>query len=569
MPKLIPREFIHQLLDRVDIVDLIDTRVPLKKKSGNNFFACCPFHTEKSPSFSVSQKKQFYYCFGCGARGNAIDFLMQYDRLEFTESIELLAKQLGLEIPVENKTPANTNKQTSLYELLEKASRFYQNQIKKQAAIISYLKKRGLTGEIAKEFELGYAPPNWDNILQHLGTSERNKQQLLEAGLLIKKDNNHFYDRFRDRIMFPIRDRRGRFIGFGGRIIEQGEPKYLNSPETALFQKGHELYGLHQCLKHNRKLVRIVIVEGYMDVIALFQYGLPIAVATMGTATTTHHLNRLFRYTSELIFCFDGDAAGRNAALRAMHTCLSVMKDGFQIRFLFLPEGEDPDSFIRKKDKPQFESMLSSALPISDFFFETLAKEADLNSTDGRARFVKLATEPLQQLPDSIFKQMLLEELARKTRMPASTFVSPSKTSHLKKEISKAKPPSALRLAVGLLIQHPELIEELSTPLPPLKIQGYDFLIKIVDFLKQNKRLTTGALLERWRDHADYSLIAKLAELNHMIPEEGIKQEFLGAIHQLHKLANQQSIDKILNKASQFGLTLEEKLQLQELIHDK
>jgi DNA primase len=348
MAEQIPRDFIDQLLNRVDIVDFIDSRITLRKKSGNNFFACCPFHNEKNPSFSVSQPKQFYYCFGCGAHGNAIDFLMQYDRLNFPEAIEALAKQVGMEVPKQSISPQQAEKaaaQQSLYELLAQVAKFYQSQLRTHNRAIEYLKQRGVSGEIAKSFAIGVAPQGWDNLLQKIG--QHAKQALLEVGMLIKKEEGGCYDRFRDRIMFPIHDRRGRIIGFGGRIIDQGEPKYLNSPETPLFQKGHELYGLYQALQANRQLERIIVVEGYMDVIALFQHDITYAVATLGTATSSSHIERLLRHTAEIIFCFDGDQAGRSAAWRALQVTLPLMRDGIQVRFLFLPEGEDPDSLVR------------------------------------------------------------------------------------------------------------------------------------------------------------------------------------------------------------------------------
>lgn len=569
MTNHIPREFIQQLLDRIEIIDLIDSRVPLKKKSGNNYFACCPFHTEKSPSFSASQKKQFFHCFGCGAHGNAIDFLMQYDRMEFPEAIETLAKQIGMEIPRENVLPEKNIKQNSLYELLEKVSEYYQTQLKQNSSAIDYLKTRGLSGQIAKDFEIGYAPANWENLVPLFGKTASSKQQLYDAGLLIKKDSGGFYDRFRDRIMFPIRDRRGRIVGFGGRVLDKGEPKYLNSPETPIFQKGHELYGLFLALKQNRQLKCALIVEGYLDVIALFQHGINYAVATLGTATTSHHLQRLFRYTSDIMFCFDGDAAGRSAAWRALQATLPVMKDGVQVRFLFLPDKEDPDSFIRKEGKDSFELNMKSAVSLSDFFFNTISLEVDINSTDGRARFVKLATEHLNQLGDGFFRQMMFEELAKKTRTTIEQLnpITTSKT--YKSAIQRARSPSALRLAVSLLVQNPELANEITETLPSLEINGFDLLLNLVEFIKLNPGLTTGTLLAHFRGKPEEKVIAKLAQLENMVPEKGIRHEFKGAILQLRKLANKQYIERILNKASQSGLTSDEKKQLHELLHDK
>lgn len=567
----IPREFIHELLNRVEIVDLIDGRVPLKKKSGNNYFACCPFHAEKSASFSVSQSKQFYHCFGCGAHGNAIDFLMQHERLEFPEAIELLAKQAGMEIPREQSShaPERTAKQTSLYELLENITQYYQTQLRQMPRAIEYLKNRGVSGQVAKDFALGFVPPGWDHVLQNFGKTSALKQQLLDSGMLIKKDDGGFYDRFRDRIMFPIHDRRGRIIGFGGRILDKGEPKYLNSPETPIFQKGHELYGLHQALKANRQLSRALIVEGYMDVIALFQNEITYAVATLGTATTANHLQRLFRYTSEIIFCFDGDQAGRTAAWRALLVSLPVMNDGIQMRFMFLPDGEDPDSLVRKEGKEKFEQRMQNALTIADFFFQTLATQADLTTTDGRARFIKLASDHLKQLPEGFFQQIMLEELAKRTRTTVDQLTPQSKITQSKSAVQKARSPSALRLAIALLVQHPELAQHLTEPVPKIETAGFDLLLQLLDTLQQNPGLNTGTLLEHWRDKPEVKLIAKLAQLDHMTPEAGLKNEFLGAINRLKRLANEQLIEQLLSKAAQNGLSLQEKQQLHALIHAK
>ena len=574
MADLIPREFIHQLLNRVELVDLIDGRVPLKKKSGSNYFACCPFHTEKSASFSVSQAKQFYYCFGCGAHGNAIDFLMHYDRMEFPEAVETLAKQLGMEIPRESRgptSPEKTVRQTNLYEILENITKFYQTQLRQSEPGIEYLKQRGLSGQVAKDFYVGYAPPGWDHVLQNFGKTAQLKQQLLDAGMLIKKDDGGFYDRFRDRIMFPIHDRRGRIIGFGGRILDKGEPKYLNSPETPIFQKGHELYGLHQALQANRQLKRALIVEGYMDVIALFQHDITYAVATLGTATSANHLQRLFRYTSEIIFCFDGDQAGRTAAWRALQVTLPIMNDGVQIRFMFLPDGEDPDSLVRKEGKEKFEQRYLNAITISDFFFQTLTTQTDVNSTDGRARFVKLSMEHLNQLQDGIFKQMMFEELAKKTRMTVAQLnpEAQAQSTEQRPSVQKARSPSTLRQAMTLLVQHPELASHLTEPLPKLEMNGYDLLVKLVELISQNPGLNTGRLLEHWRDKPEGGLIAKLAQLDHMTPENGIEQEFVGAIKRLKVIANEQAIEALLARAAQQGLSQNEKEELRQLINTK
>ena len=562
----IPQDFIHTLLSRINIVDLIDARVPLQKKSSNNFFACCPFHNEKSPSFSVSLNKQFYHCFGCGAHGNAIDFVMQFDHFSFPEAIAFLAKDAGLVLPTD--TTSSSSKKTistDSFNLLVKISDFYQDKLRKSPIAIAYLKQRGLTGDIAKTFGLGFAPPGWENVLRAFGDTSSTKKQLFELGMLIKKDDGNYYDRFRERIMFPILDPRGQTIGFGGRILEQGEPKYLNSPETPLFQKGNELYGFYQVLKANRHLTRALIVEGYMDVIALAQFGIHYAVATLGTATTAQHLRRLSRHTSEIVCCFDGDTAGRTAGWRALLVALPLLQANLQIRFMFLPEGEDPDSLIRKEGKTAFEKRINDATSLSHFFFQHLSTQADLSHLDGRARFIQMAKEHIMAIPEGVFRDLMLEELAKKGQV-ASFQLKQSKKLGLSPNRFKARAPSNLRLILTLLVQDPSLAFLLEEALPPVETKGFDLLIRLVDSIKNHALKTTSLLFEHWRDYPERDLLAKLEQLSHMIPPDGIKNEFLGAIRRLKKQSNKQQIDKLLAKAAQQDLSAEEKSHLNSLI---
>lgn len=556
---LIPRDFIQALLGRTDIVDLIDHRVPLQKKSNNNYFACCPFHGEKSASFSVSQNKQFYHCFGCGAHGNAIDFLIHFDRLSFPEAVEILAKEAGMEIPREKSETPSTSSHQHLYLLLDNIAKYYQNELRQSEPAIQYLKKRGLSGAIAKQFGIGFAPGGWERVLNAFS---KEKSQLFTAGMLIKKDDGGYYDRFRERIMFPIKDRRGRTVGFGGRVLNQGEPKYLNSPETPIFQKGHELYGLYEALQAERELKRAIIVEGYMDVIALFQHGLTHAVATLGTSTTSHHLTRLLRHTTEIIFCFDGDEAGRTAAGRALHVTLPIMRDDVQVRFMFLPQGEDPDSFIRKEGKNGFEKRIQESMTLSQFFFHVIGADADLSHVDGRARFVKLAKEHLDKLPEGIFQQMMFEELAKKARIDIAKPVAEKKF----QAKTAIRTPSNLRLAVTLLIQQPTLAFEIKEPLQPAEIPGFSFLIELIDTIQQYAIQTTGALIEHWRDRKEEKILAKFANASHMIPDAGIQSEFLGAISRLKSQSVKVTIDKLLAKAAIQHLSPDEKIYLNDLI---
>lgn len=427
----IPQDFIDDLLNRLDIVEVIDSRVKLKK-TGKNYSACCPFHKEKTPSFTVSPDKQFYYCFGCGASGTALGFLMEFEHLSFIDAVENLAQSQGLSVPREQFRDSKPQRSNTLYTLLERAKAYYQAQLKEHPqrnGAVNYLKNRGLDGQIAKRFALGFAPPGWDNVLLKFGLSSEDRQQLEEAGLTVHKpDSGKTYDRFRHRIMFPIIDVRGRTIGFGGRILagagetqrSQGKdkgagPKYLNSPETPVFYKGKELYGLYQALNANRRLEQLLVVEGYMDVIALAQYGIDNAVATLGTACGEDHFKLAFRYTSNIVFCFDGDNAGRKAAKRALENALPAMNDGKQITFLFLPEGQDPDTLVRQIGAERFAEQLKNALPLEEFFFEAVAENIDLRTMDGRARMSKIAAPLLNQLPQGVFRELMFDALAKRT----------------------------------------------------------------------------------------------------------------------------------------------------------
>ncbi len=424
----IPRPFIDDLIDRIDIVEVIDHRVKLKK-SGKNYSACCPFHDEKSPSFTVSPDKQFYYCFGCGATGNAIGFLMEYERVSFPDAIESLAKQAGLNVPREQardpkqreREQAQEKARNTLYTLMEAADKYYQQQLREhdiKAKAVDYLKGRGLSGHIAKDFGIGYAPPGWDNLASALGTSNEKQDRLLEAGMLIhNEEKERLYDRFRDRIMFPIRDTRGRVIGFGGRVLSDEKPKYLNSPETPIFSKGKELYGLFEARKAYKQLPRLLVVEGYMDVVALAQYGIRYGVATLGTACGEDHLNRAFRFTNEIVFCFDGDQAGRKAARRAMENSLPVMEDGRQVKFLYLPEGEDPDTLIRQIGTDKFTRLVEGAAPLENFLFEEMSQGLNTQTMEGRARLCKLAAPMLDQLPRGVYRELMFQQLANRTQL--------------------------------------------------------------------------------------------------------------------------------------------------------
>lgn len=426
MAGLIPQSFIDDLLDRIDIVDTVDSRVKLKK-TGKNYSACCPFHDEKTPSFTVSPEKQFYYCFGCGASGNALGFVMDYERLSFPEAIESLARVAGLQVPREVQTEAQAKREQerkSIYSLLEKADEFYQQQLRHHPSkhmAVNYLKGRGLDGKTAKEYGVGFAPPGWDNLLKSLGTNDEEKHLLIEGGMLIHQEQEKkLYDRFRHRIMFPIRDTRGRVIGFGGRVLGDDKPKYLNSPETPIFHKGQELYGLYEARLAYRDLPRLLVVEGYMDVVSLAQFGIRYGVATLGTACGEDHLDRAFKYTNEVVFCFDGDKAGRAAAHRALEASLTTMTDGRTVKFLFLPDGEDPDTLVRQIGSEKFERMIDLAVPLEDFLFDAVAEGLNIRTMEGRATFSKRAAPLLEKLPKGVFRELMFENLATRTGLSRS-----------------------------------------------------------------------------------------------------------------------------------------------------
>ncbi|MFJ4145613.1 DNA primase [Pseudomonas sp. NPDC089734] len=422
MAGLIPQSFIDDLLNRTDIVDVVSSRLQLKK-TGKNFSACCPFHKEKTPSFSVSPDKQFYYCFGCGAGGNALGFIMDHDNLDFPQAVEELAKAAGMEVPREQSVKGQKPRQPTdspLYPLLAAAAEFYRQALKShpmRKAAVDYLKGRGLSGEIARDFGMGFAPPGWDNLYKHLSSDALQQKVMIDAGLLIENaETGKRYDRFRDRVMFPIRDSRGRVIAFGGRVLGDDKPKYLNSPETPVFHKGQELYGLFEARKHNRNLDEIIVVEGYMDVIALAQQGLRNAVATLGTATSEEHLKRLFRVVPNVLFCFDGDQAGRNAAWRALEATLSSLQDGRRARFLFLPEGEDPDTLVRSEGTDAFKARINQhAQPLADYFFEQLTRESDPRSLEGKAHMATLAAPLIDKVPGANLRTLMRQRLSEIT----------------------------------------------------------------------------------------------------------------------------------------------------------
>jgi len=577
----IPQQFIDELLARVDIVDLIDAQVPLKK-AGRNHTACCPFHDEKTPSFTVSQDKQFYHCFGCGAHGTAIGFLMEYERLDFLDAVRDLAAHVGMEIPQGNHLTASGPQHDSkpLYELLQQIAGFYRQQLKehpKGKQAIDYLKARSLSGETAAEFGIGYAPPGWDTLQKRFGSD--NTQPLATTGMLIKKESGGHYDRFRERVMFPIRDSRGRVIGFGGRVLGDDTPKYLNSPETPIFHKGQALYGLYEARQANRSISRLLIVEGYMDVVMLAQNGIRYAVATLGTATTHEHLELMFRTTSEIVFCFDGDRAGREAANRALENSLPVMQAGRQARFMFLPDGEDPDSLVQKEGKTAFETRIEAAAPLSSYLYEHLAKQVDMNSIDGQARLVELARPLFNKLPAGVFKHMMVTRLAEIIRMEERTLSrllgnnepvpTPGTTPHKPHRRrghsdKRSKQPSLVRQAITMLLNNPSLgqLEPQPQRFASLNAPGIALLIELLEMLRTSPHLSTGALLERWRDREEGRYLAKLVQQENLVENDHQEQEFGDLLQRLYRQHLEQRIEQLCNKpASEYSQSEKEELQ--------
>tara|TARA_B110000977_G_scaffold41643_1_gene56207 strand:+ start:56479 stop:58140 length:1662 start_codon:yes stop_codon:yes gene_type:complete len=509
----IPQTFIDQVVQQTDIVDLINGYVELKAK-GREYGACCPFHHEKSPSFTVSPDKQFYHCFGCGAHGTAIGFLIEHEGLEFIEAIEQLAARLSLEVPREEGHIETVNKSAQSYELLEQVNQFYQKQLRQHANAIEYLKNRGINGEIAAAFDIGYAPEGFDTSSKAF--PQATNAQLEEIGLLSKNDRNHLYDRFRDRIMFPIRDLRGRVIAFGGRTLGDAKPKYINSPETPLFHKSDNLYGLYEARKALGKLSRLIIVEGYMDVVALNQLGFPECVATLGTATTSQHIQRLLRYTPNLLFCFDGDRAGQDAAWKALQQILPVYADNIDIRFAFMPQGDDPDSYVRERGAEAFSAFLKEASTLSAYFFRKLVQEVDISNAEGLAKLASLAKPLIAKIPKTVFRDLMTKELNQRVgTIVSNTGIMREQPAAKTRSNDRGPRYTKTRLAIALLLRDPGLankaldVEQLSQL---LSTPGIALLIEMLEILEQQADLSSVSLLERFRGKPAYEHLIKLLD---------------------------------------------------------
>lgn len=594
----IPQSFIDDLVARTDIVELIGARVPLKK-AGREFKACCPFHDEKSPSFWVSPDKQFYHCFGCGAHGTALGFLMNYDRLSFPEAVEELAARAGLEIPREARADDGRQREDAdLAVLMGQVAQHYSQLLQRDKRAANYARGRGLTPETLAQFGIGFAANSWNDVLNRFGGDTKKRAALAACGLIIERETDagregerqmeRHYDRFRDRLMFPIRDARGRVIAFGGRIIDQGEPKYLNSPETSLFHKGRELYGLYEVRQSRAPLKRLIVVEGYMDVVRLHQSGISYAVATLGTATTPEHLKRAFRLVSEVVFAFDGDRAGRAAAWRALQNALPEAREGRQLKFLFLPDGHDPDTLVGEEGREAFEARLDQALPLSEYLVQELSQQVDLAHADGRARFAELARPLVQRVPEGVYRELLIERLAQAIRLPAARLASlwegaapsPGRTDTPRASSPGGAPPRTarsagrgglMRQAVLALVHHPTLTQGLEPAhlelLETLQEPGADILRGLVAGLRAEPCQSTAQLLERWRDRPEAERLGQLAAMESLIlSPEAARREFVEALSRMQAEGAKRRLDALLDRERESGLSTEERRELQQLM---
>jgi len=578
MAGLIPQDFIDDLIARADIVEVIGKRVQLKK-AGREFKACCPFHDEKTPSFTVSPGKGFYHCFGCGVHGTAIGFLMEYEHMSFVEAIEGLANTMGVEVPrSESDKPAR--RYDELFSLMAQVEQHFQGRLRDHAAAVEYLKKRGIDGATAKRFGIGYAPDGWSNVLDKFGKSPEATERLLATGLIIRKDNGKHYDRFRDRIMFPIRDARGRTIGFGGRTLGDGEPKYLNSPETVLFHKGRELYGLFEARQALRHIDKLVIVEGYMDVVALARHGIDFSIATLGTATTSDHLNILFRLTDNAYFCFDGDRAGKAAAWRALENALPQIREGRQIRFVFLPDGHDPDTYVNELGSDAFEKALDTGMALSDFLIGELASQVDMTTIDGRARLAELAKPLVGKIPTGIYRELLVDSLADTVGLTSSKLeqmlgqtesrgpgAQPTPMRRRQSAIGGAR-PSVVRRAITLLLNNPDAGGKLDLEkLAGVNRPGVSLLHDLIETVQDEPHITTAGLLERWRHDDEGRHLGKLAAIE--VPEEedfDPAAELAACLDQLVLAGRRERIDFLIEKQKLSSLTNDEKSELTALL---
>jgi len=568
---VIPKSFIQDLLNRLDIVDVIDRYVPLKK-AGANYVACCPFHNEKSPSFTVSPSKQFYHCFGCGAHGTAIGFVMEHTGMGFVEAVEELAKGIGLEVPREASNTPQHQVAPDLYELMQTATRYYREQLKQSPRAIQYLKGRGLSGEVAARFGIGYAPDDWQNL--KAAVPDYQDKSLVEAGLVITNDEGKRYDRFRDRIMFPIVNVRGQVIGFGGRVLDKGEPKYLNSPETPLFEKGHELYGLFQAQKAIRAQQRVIVVEGYMDVVALAQHGVEYAVATLGTATTPFHVQKLLRLADQIVFCFDGDRAGQKAAWRALENALPHLQDGKRLGFLFLPEEHDPDTYIREYGREAFEQELDNSLPLSGYLLRQLTAEVDLKTQEGRSALLKNARPLVTAITAPTTALLLRKEVAalagvEQSELEALWSIKPiAAPRRAAPQKTRRSASSGLRPMLRCLVMRPDLVRQLPDGFLAGGEAGEEgaAIAALVEWMRESaEACSTAALIQHFQGTMHEPVFkAVQGDIMHLGEDFDIEAEFRGLLRKIERAAVEAEMSSLLAKGLA-GMSLAERERHEQL----
>ncbi|MEL7024223.1 MAG: DNA primase [Pseudomonadota bacterium] len=573
----IPQSFIDDLVARADIIEVLGSRIELRK-AGREYKALCPFHGEKTPSFTVSPDKGFYHCFGCGAHGTALGFLMEHDHLSFVEAVEELAGMMSIEVPREAGSAPRDSRLDHLHDLLDRVATLFSQSLKHHQPVIDYLKRRGIDGQTAAEFRLGYAPNAWDTLLKEIGSGPREIELLMAAGLIIARDNGGHYDRFRDRLMFPIRDARGRIIGFGGRVIGDGEPKYLNSPETALFHKGRELYGLFEARKKLRDIPRLVVVEGYMDVVGLARHGVRFSVATLGTATTADHIDRLFRLTDQVVFSFDGDRAGRKAAWRAMENALPRLSDGRELRFAFMPDGHDPDSLVAAEGVNAFETALDNALPLSDFLLHELRGQVDDTSAEGRAKMVELARPLIERMQGGVFRELIIQALAEAVGLPSnrlSTMLgdpkAPTATEMPRQRRTNPPRQNVMRRAITLILNQPDGVEGFELErIANLDRPGTPLLRELITTIQANPDILPSVLLERFRPHPHYRHLQSLASA---MPESdqtiNLAAELSGCLTQLQELARSDRVEVLRAKSAESQLSSDERDELRQLLSQR
>jgi DNA primase len=576
MSERIPQDFIDDLIERADVSEVIGKRVEIKK-AGKEYKACCPFHNEKTPSFTVSPEKGFYHCFGCGAHGTALGFLMDYERLTFVEAIEELAKMVGIPVPKTKEDRVVNKENNDLKSLLSRVSKHYEKNLKESTIAIEYFKSRGIDGKTARHYALGFAKKSYDDILKNFGKTDKDRKQLLACGLLTEKDDGGYFDKFRNRVMFPIRNNRGEVVGFGGRVIADEEPKYLNSPGTVLFKKGELLYGLFESKKSIAERNSAIIVEGYTDVIGLYQFGVGNSLATLGTATTDNHINKIFRISDQIIFCFDGDDAGRKAAEKAMKLCLPLVRKNKEAYFLIL-EDEDPDEFIRKHGHKQFEARLATAQSTDEFLINICNKTSDITSVKGKANAIENAMALVNTIQDGIYKDLMVEKIASEYNLTLEKLVNYVPSKKITKKASRTdaqrnKPaylknrPSLINQAIRILLHKPELgkIVDLNNQFKHLDQKGVNVLKEIIQLIHAKDSIKLATIIEHFQDQKLQRYLSQLAMDEGLINKNEMLSEFNDITQRLNIQDLRKELTILIERAKNKSLNDQDARRLKEL----